>query len=138
MGQNRILANYAKTETCPSFSEAATTSRRIERAEARPMALNVSQATMKKIAIAVLLPFSAWVFVALLSLFVLATENTRGEFKAAVFFVPIAALLLLTLSIALILFRRSERFYVPSWFCSAASSALYIAFAFDTETESHR
>ena len=99
---------------------------------------DVRQNTMKKIALAVLLPFSAWVFIALLSLFVLATENTRGEFKAAVFFVPIAALLLFTLSISLILFRRSQRFYVPSWFCSAASSVLYIAFAFDTETESHR
>lgn len=116
----------------------AISSRRRQAAGSGCLAFSVSQDTMKKIALAVLLPFSAWVFVALLSLFVLATENTRGEFKAAVFFVPIAALLLFTLSISLVFFRRSERFYVPSWFCSAASSALYIAFAFDTETESHR
>lgn len=92
---------------------------------------------MKKIAFGLLLPFSAWVIVALLTLFVFATKNTRGEFKAALFFAPIAAVLLIALSITLIFFRRSGRFYLPSWICSAASSTLYIIFAFDTETESH-
>jgi hypothetical protein len=92
---------------------------------------------MNKIACGLLLPFSSWVVVALLTLFVFATENTRGEFKAALFFAPIAAVLLIALSITLVFFRRSERFYLQSWNCSAASSALYIVFAFDTETESH-
>jgi len=92
---------------------------------------------MKKIAFGLLLPFLTWVVVALFTLFVFATENTRGEFKAALFFAPIAAVLLITLSTTLVFFRRSERFYLSSWICSAASSTLYITFAFDTETESH-
>jgi hypothetical protein len=92
---------------------------------------------MKKIAHGVLLPFSAWVFVALLTRFVFATGNTPVEFKASLFFGTVAALLLIALSITSIFFRLPSRPYVPSWLCAVAGLALFISFAFDTETESH-
>ena len=98
---------------------------------------DVSPEIMKKVTLGVILPFSAWAVFALLTLFVFATENTRGEFRAGLFFIPIASVLLLALSIALTIFRKSKRFYIPSWICSAACSVIYVAFAFDTEMESH-